>query len=293
MLSLIDVVTVNTNSLVKVPSLKLWLKHRNRQVSRKRVLFHSSGRLKGSMAIEGSLVLPLFLFFMMTILLSLEMVRFQSNVQEALYQAGNESAFTGYFKKNVGEQITDPESRIREYIEEQVYPYLCVAGKKEGIKIENLSTIEENGKIHIKVSYQMKPFVSWLPMGDLCFEDEIYSHAWTGYSGRELSHGKSGEYTYVFVTETGSRYHLSRECNYLRVQVRSVDYHILPTIRNEAGEKYYACERCHPGKEGTVFLSTDGNRYHGSADCASLRRTVRLILLEDAIGYSPCSKCAR
>lgn len=293
MLSLIGVVTVNANSLAKIPSLKSWSKHRNRQVSRKRVLFHSSGRLKGSMAVEGSLVLPIFLFYMMTILLSLEMVRFQSNVQEALYQAGNESAFTGYLKKNAGEQTTDPESRIRECIEEQVYPYLCVAGGKEGIKIENLSTIEENGKVHIKVSYQMKPFVSWLLMGDLCFEDEIYSHAWTGYSGRDLFSVKSAEHTYVYVTETGSRYHLSRECTYLRVQVRSVDYHTLSTIRNGAGERYYACERCHPGKEGTVFLSPDGNRYHGSADCASLRRTVHLILLEDAIGYSPCSKCAR
>ena len=104
------------------------------------------------MAIEGSLVLPLFLFFIMTILFSLEMVRFQSNIQEALHQAGNENAFTGYLKKYEGEEENSSVSRIREYMNEQIYPYLCVCGGKDGIKVENLSTVAENGLVHIKAS---------------------------------------------------------------------------------------------------------------------------------------------
>ena len=49
---------------MKIPSLRL----------RKRVLFLPFGKAKGSMALEGSLALPLFLFFMMTVLLGLEAV---------------------------------------------------------------------------------------------------------------------------------------------------------------------------------------------------------------------------
>lgn len=293
MFSLIDTVIVKLVFWSKVPSLKARQEHKNRQVSKKRALFHSSGKLNGSMVIEGSMVLPLFLLFIMTILLSLEMVRFQANVQEALYQAGNENAFTGYLKKYEGEEGSNPVSRITEYLDEQIYPYLCVYGGKNGVKVKNLSTVEENGLVHIKTSYQMKSFISWLPIGESCFEDEIYTHAWTGFCGRELSDGEAAEQIYVYVTETGSRYHLERECTYLRVQVRSVDYNMLSSMRNESGEKYYACERCHPGKSGMVFISSDGNRFHGNADCPSLHRTVHLVLLEEAIGYSPCSKCAK
>lgn len=293
MFSLIDMVIINSVFWPKIPSLKARQEHKNRQVSKKKALFHSSEKLKGSMAIEGSLVLPLFLFFIMTILFSLEMVRFQSNIQEALHQAGNENAFTGYLKKYEGEEENSSVSRIREYMNEQIYPYLCVCGGKDSIKVENLSTVAENGLVHIKASYQMKPFISWLSIGERYFEDEIYTHAWTGFCGRELSDGEMAEQIYVYITETGNRYHLARECTYLRIQVRSVDYHMLSFMRNESGEKYYACERCHPGKNGMVFISSDGNRFHGSADCPSLHRTVHLILLEEAIGYSPCSKCAK
>ena len=54
------------------------------------------------MALEGSLVLPIFLFFMMTVFLGLEAVRFQSNVLEALHQAGNAAAFEGDSEGYIG-----------------------------------------------------------------------------------------------------------------------------------------------------------------------------------------------
>ena len=106
----------------KIPSLKL----------RKRVLFLPFGRakgdmalrkgmfFKGSMAFEGSLVLPIFLFFMMTVLLGLESVRFQSNVQEALHQAGNRAAFEGYLTKYAKGEGTEAKGQIREYLDSQL-----------------------------------------------------------------------------------------------------------------------------------------------------------------------------
>ena len=292
MLSLQDVVTVKMIGLVKIPSLKKWRNNWKSSISKKRALFLFAVKLRGSMALEGSMVLPIFLFFMMTILLSLEIVRLQSNVQEALYQSGNEIAFLGYQRKYEGAKEEDPEKRIKEYMEEQIYPYLCVAGGKEGLEIENYTTIENNGIVHLEVSYQIKPFIAWLPVGELCFKDKYYGHAWTGFSGKEQLSDDITKQIYVYVTKTGNRYHLSGECTYLRIPVQSVDCSMLSSIRNKSGGKYYACERCHPGNNGMVFISPEGNRYHGNADCSALKRTVYVIPLDKAAGYSPCSKCA-
>ena len=66
------------------------------------------------MALEGSMVFPLFLFFMATVLLSIEGVRFQSNVQEALHQAGNKSSVMGFEVKYMDGQKNDAIGQIRE-----------------------------------------------------------------------------------------------------------------------------------------------------------------------------------
>lgn len=261
-------------------------------ISKKRVFFLSFVKFKGSLALEGSLVLPLFLFFMITVLLGLEMVRFQSNVGEALHQVGNECAFAGYQVKYEDRQELNTDNELKAYMKEQIYPYLCVKGGETGLKVQDLSTVKENGVVHVEVCYQMKPFIEWLPIGTMYFEDEFYGHAWTGFSENELADSHYADQIFVYVTETGSRYHLSEQCTYLRVQVKAIDFNNLSSIRNSSGGKYYSCERCNPGKGGIVFVSAEGNRYHGSSSCSALRRTVYYIPLHEAAGYSPCSKCA-
>lgn len=275
--------------MVEIPSLKTH-KIKNNPF-KKRAFFLSSGKLKGSMALEGSLVLPIFLFFVMTVLLSLEVVRFQSDVMEALYQSGNQYAFSGYLIKYANETVPDGKDQIKEYLESQTHPYLCVTGGENGVLLQNLSTIKENGKIELIAEYQLRPFINWIPIGEIKVKDCFFSHAWTGYIDSGM-HGSGQEETYVYVTKTGSKYHLSYECTYLRVQVQAVNYESVFSLRNQSGEKYYACLRCKPGKGGIVYITADGNSYHGQSNCSSLKRTVYMIPLSEANNYSPCSKCA-
>lgn len=277
------------NSKIIIPSLITFKKTTN--VSEKRVFFPSPVRLKGSMALEGSLVLPIFLFFMMTVLLGLEAVRIQSNVQEALHQAGNENAFTQNRLEMYGEGKADAAEKIAVYISKQKFPYLCVAEGEEGIIVQDYSSVDVNGLIYLKVSYKIKPFIQWIPIGDIMFEDEYYSHAWTGFQGNEDTGHNGEEDIYVYITKTGSKYHTTCECTYLRVPIKAVSDEQIEEIRNASGRKYYPCERCRPKESGVFFVSEDGSRYHGRSDCASLKRTVYMISLSKAQGYTPCSKC--
>lgn len=275
--------------MTKVSSLKA--NKKNKAALKKRAFFFSSKKQKGSMALEASLALPIFLFFMMTVLLSLEAVRFQSNVQEAMHQAGNQYAFAGYLAKYADQPLMSVEDRVKVYLGDQLHPYLCVSGGENGVKIQNLSAVQENGSIAFTAEYQIKPFIDWLPIGKIVIKDRFLSHTFTGYTGFEGREQEKQQETYVYVTKTGSKYHMSYECTYLRVQVRSADYDSLPSLRNQTGEKYYACLKCRPSKRGIVYITEDGNRYHSQSDCSALKRLVYMIPLSEADGFSPCSKC--
>lgn len=274
--------------MMKIPSLKE-VKN-NMKSFCKRALLLFSKKPRGGMALEGSLALPVFLFFMMTVLLGLEAVRFQSNVQEALHQAGNRRAYLEYQVRYLGGERTDAFGQMREYLADQLYPYLCVAGGESGVAFKDASGMED-GRIEFWVEYGIKPFIGWLPIGQIRIRDRFVSHSWTGYSGTE-NHSEEKEDTYVYVTRTGSKYHLSYNCTYLRVQVQSVSCELVSSLRNGSGGKYYACQRCRPGKGGAVYITGDGSSYHGEADCPALKRTVYMIALSEANGYGACSKCA-
>ncbi len=275
--------------MVKIPSLKE--AKNNINTFCKRVLFLSSKKPVAGMALEGSLALPIFLFFMMTVLLGLEAVRFQSNVQEALHQAGNRRACSEYQARYLDGERADAFGQIKEYLGSQLYPYLCVAGGESGIAFKDASA-EGEGRIELWAEYGIKPFIGWLPIGQVRIRDRFVGHAWTGYSKAGNRQEEEKEDTYVYVTRTGRKYHLSYNCTYLGVKVQTVSYDSVSSLRNGSGGRYHACQRCRPGKGGTVYITGDGSSYHGKADCPALKRTVYMIPLSEADGYGACSKCA-
>ncbi|WP_160561227.1 hypothetical protein [Parablautia muri] len=244
------------------------------------------------MALEGSLALPIFLFFMMTVLLSLEAVRFQCNMQEALFLSGNNSAFMGYQVKYAKEERAEVGGAIKEYLGNQIFPYLCVAGGEDGVILQDLSDINKSGFIEITAEYRLKPFIGWLPIEEITIKDRFFSHAWVGYTKAGMENGGKQE-IYVYVTKTGERYHMSYDCAYLRVKIQSVDNKKVSSLRNASGGKYYACQRCKPKGSSMVYITAEGNSYHGQADCSSLKRTIYMIPISETKGYGACSKCAR
>ena len=251
----------------------------------KRVSFLSSLSLKGGMTLEGCLVLPLFLFFMVTLLFSLEIIRFQSDCMDALYQTGNKSCMLAY-KEDFRE-----ETYIRQYLDEQIMPYLCVQGEREGIVITRQE--DSVGNLELQASYSIKSFVPWLPIGTIQVKERFFGHEWVGYRGEGESAWEEKKELYVYVTETGQRYHYSPSCTYLRVVIQAVSGEVIEVLRNSSGEKYYACEVCRPKGKGMVYLTQWGNRYHGEADCSALKRTVYMIPLSQVGIRTPCSKCGK
>ena len=289
-----DEQTKNKNTNLLIPSLKA--DRKMNMVQKRRAFPLSSLKNRGSMTVEASMVLPIFLFFMMTLLMVIEMVRLQSNLfaglgsseaihmEEQIHRAMQDLPLLDYFNSDT----------VEEYLNGQENGRLCLSGN---ISIENLSDGQRNGKIEVIVQYQTKPFIYWLPIGNsdgggLRFRDHLFVHDFNGYRGPIEEHSREKE-EIVFITENGVRYHTDTGCASLRISVQTVHSSQLSAMRNQKGGRYYPCERCRPSKRGVFFITRDGDRYHCGADCSSLKRTVRAVTIEEAVrmGRTICSKC--
>lgn len=246
------------------------------------------------MALEGGLVLPIFLLFMLTVLLSLESVRLQSNVAEGLYLTGSRYAVSvsGKGTERDGWSGIDAEAGVKEYLDSQFLPYLCVKEGRSGIQVQDNSSLS-SGRVEIKAEYSLSSAIWWLPVGEIVIKDSFLGHGWCGYTGKEEGAIGQEKELYVYITKTGSRYHLSHDCSYLQVRVKAVEVQWLEDGRNKWGARYYPCSRCRPYERGTVYVTEDGRNYHSYGDCSALKRTIYMIPLSEAGGYSACSRCGK
>ncbi len=240
-------------------------------------------RIKGSLSIEASLAVPLFLFFVMTIMMSIGITDLESKIIMSMHQG-----FCLSYDSGISEEGF---SYLRECYERNEHPYLYIKNERDGLELYNLSKDLE-GIIDYEAEYGIKTFIDLIPMGEIGFKNEIFAHSFTGYSlsNEDL---KLEEEELVYVTKTGSKYHRSLNCTHINIKTMMVPGDEIAAKRNVHRERYHPCERCRPFGSSNVFITEDGNRYHSTPDCLSLKRTVDLVLLKEAVadGYTPCSKC--
>lgn len=273
------------------------------------------------MSVEAALVLPLFLFFVVNILFFLDAVFVQSMVDAALEQAGGEIAEYAYFYKNAAAELSPKEEEesdgtavmrgtaVSKIFSETFVRERCAAFLREVFGTENINgnfwtlsggldslsflrseIMVGNENIKLTADYCLTPILKIPGMPPLHLQSEYFTHAWTGYTNDGLG-GEERKNT-VYITDSGSVYHRSRDCTYLRPSTRSVAAGQIGSARNRNGAKYYPCEMCRPGKSGVLYITNDGNRYHNSVSCSALKRAVREISVEDAErAMRACSKC--
>lgn len=140
-------------------------------------------------------------------------------------------------------------------------------------------------------AYSFQPVGGMLPVPAIYRVNVVRVRTWNGKE-HETRHESLVREKMVYVTATGSVYHLALDCRYLKVQVTHVPAAQIQYRRNKSGAKYTACERCaRDGPAALVLITQSGNRYHNDENCSALKRTVRMIKLSEAAGYRPCSAC--
>lgn len=114
-------------------------------------------------------------------------------------------------------------------------------------------------------------------------------------TGDDSEEGETEDDEYVYITENGKTYHKSMDCYHLKINKRPVLFSEVSSLRNENGGKYYACEHCSkkriPEQYETVFITTDGTRYHLDEFCPGLKRSVIKVRLSEVGNRKPCKNC--
>ena len=269
--------------------------------------------LCGSMTLEAAAAVPLFLFFVMNLLFIFEAIRLQSGLQAALQQAGEQVCEAAYYTRfgpqgeEGGEQ--DPagsgavsfllsetyvRNKVVSYLGESFWKHSCVVGGKAGLSFAGSKILSEGDRVEIIVNCRVRPFVRMIAFPDFTAQARYCGHAWVGWtegSGAAETGGDDGGNP-VYVTKWGEVYHTDPHCMYLNPQIRQIPASDADRYRSGDGSRYYPCECCRPGRTGPVYITKEGNRYHGDPDCSGIARYISEMEESAARGhYRPCSKC--
>lgn len=282
------------------------------------------GRLGASLTVEASLILPVLVFAIAGLLFFIQIFNVEQRVQFALTQTAWEASEYGFVFKDLSEEKKEGEKEeenketssiikklvdgtfysltMEKYVDSEWLGRSCVLGGYSGLSFYGSSFMEDGESIKIVAAYRIKipfPMFSFISFP---IRQQIISRAFIGSDDGvgtgELPENEEEEETEeVYITETGTKYHRSKDCTYLKPSISCVNFEELSDKRNNSGGKYYACERCMSGaaKPSLCYITKDGTRYHGSTSCPGLKRTVKEVSLKnaEAMGKTPCSKCGK
>ena len=261
-------------------------------------------RDRGSMTLEAALALPFFLFAVLNILFAVNMIGTQSRINAAMHQVGNKLAFAGYVYENTvadilpdglsGVVVTEGYARgqIVENVGRSYLDHSCVKGGAGGLSFAGSSLMGAEDMIDLKISYRVKPFIGLMGFDGFRLSQCYYGRAWTGYDAAGPGSGGTQEDPMVYITKTGSVYHLDRNCTYLNPKIETVPTSSVSDRRNASGAKYAPCGSCGAGGgSGQVFITEYGSSYHKRLDCPGLKRTIYTVPLSEVGARGRCSKC--
>ncbi len=250
---------------------------------------------RGSMTVEASVVLPLFLIFFMALGSAMEMIRFHANLEFALWDIGNRMSVYGHTLSVPEEETLWSEvgdiALTYTYVKKEIENYLGkayldaspIVGGAEGLHFLE-SEIWNNGEtFEVIVTYRVAPFGEIAGVKGFRMANKYYGHFWNGYRIPT---------DVLYIAENGVVYHKDAMCTHLFLSVRQVTLPEAYTARNRNGEKYRLCELCEKTAPGNwVYITEEGSKIHYKRYCSGLKRTVFEVSVDEVEGYRPCTRC--
>ncbi len=258
--------------------------------------------LRGSLTVETALVLPIFMFAMLSVMHLTEGVRFSSVIASGLCETSTEYAKYAYaYKKGISAGdlsgrvigVAAAGSQVLQKLGE-IYPdEIPVSGGRGGISFLRSSVLDKDETIDLVASYRLSMPFNFLGFRDIPVTERARIRAFTGYDNTRREDREDESEELVFITETGSVYHRERGCKHLKLNIMTTTVEGVKNRRANDGSKYYPCSCAAGITSGIVYITDDGNRYHSTLGCSSLKRTIYEVPLSHVGGRRPCSSCGR
>ena len=256
--------------------------------SNKRIYFSilrkNSRKEEGSMTVEMAIAFPLFLFGIATILLFGQMLFVDQEVQRGMVEAARKIAVEAYPEKT----IFVAKSYWKKEVDLNEINHSCIMNGVKGVHFLGSYYDETSGEVILKSRYVLQnkiPFFSFLS-----YESgyEIHQKVFRGY--RPDLEGENDNW--VYVTDTQSVYHRTRNCSYLQLKIHQV----INVSEYLSGKTLYRpCELCMKkgGNTKILYITEQGKKYHCSLQCSGLKRTVHRKKESEVVGLPLCSRCGK
>lgn len=235
---------------------------------------------RGSYIVEASIVIPLFIIAVMTLIGILPIIRSCESITYSACEELRLEMAKAAFRSNPAALPVAAEYRMRK--EDPEHASVWITGYRY---LYNANQTEDLIGLKIRTSYQKGNVLGIY--GNVRFRLHIIGRAYTGayYHGGETGAGE--ETVYIFPNR-GYSYH-NAGCTFVRNGARQV--YLTDDIRRH----YRTCPNCRAKDAGIgapVFLFHYGEAYH-TAECSAVEHICRQVKRSEAIrdGYTPCSKC--
>lgn len=264
-----------------------------------RVALCASAGFKGSLTLEAAMVLPIFLFLILSLVFLIQVFMVHIEVQGGIFQAAREIASNAtVLGSTQGEGAVfggasadlfckaTAKSKTLECIGDHLDNQICLKGGKEGLQFyaSNISDdmVSVIATYRVQLPYAFGMDISFPVVQRCCMR------IWNG----KASSDSQGE-EMVYITKTGSVYHKRSDCSHIKLDIKAVSISDISAARNDNGAKYYSCEKCGGVAGAVVYITGDGTKYHSTLTCSGLKRSVTRIGISKVGGRSPCSRCGR
>ena len=248
----------------------------------------TSTPFKAGITVEAALAVPFFFFAMISLIYLFEIMSVQTSIRSGLTYASKI-----IMEESYPLAMLDPGD-VEEYVVNAIgaekLERSIVTGGSTGIDCTDSNMSVRTGIGTLVAEYKVQIPVPFFYIDGIERRDSLRMKAWTGYEKEFF--GTTNEET-VYVTETGVVYHKNYHCTYLDLSIQMVAAEQIESLRNVDGGKYYACRICGGGSSRQVYITTSGDKYHGSLSCSGLKRTVYAIPISEAIGKGACIRCSR
>lgn len=275
-------------------------------------------RVTASLTIEAAMVLPIFLFMMIGFLSFVQIFIIQDKVQGSITEMGLKLSKYGYFYGSYVEDIVEEDDdeigtlmrdilgdkleevslkiHLSQYMNLTKLQENMIVGGFSGISMKDSSWMDDEDCIDLIVSYQVElpfgyPIIHQIPM-----VQRVRLRGWTGHQipAKYIEQEDAeGENTTVYMTSSGTVYHTSSSCTYIKIEVKETQG-VPKEERNESGGRYYPCNTCCKGLDNeniTYYISKYGDRYHSKRNCSKIYRNIKEVKQSEVSHLRICSKC--
>lgn len=271
---------------------------------------------KGSFTVEAAFIVPIFFFSLLALLFLFKIMLMQMQLQTGMTEAAKELSQLAYInsckeevkvKEITNSLLLEGERLAKSFVlEAEVSRYFSYEKEynnvlKNGILYMGSLPLNEEQCIDLVARYTVTIPVPLFHIAEFPVIQRVKIRAFTGTdqlikSEREEIENNEEDNQYVYVTETGTVYHVLLECSSLNLKISECSLAEVKNRRNSSGSKYKACEKCckKAGNIALVYIGEDGDAYHINQECSGLKRTIHRVLLRDVQDkMRGCRKCSK